>query len=407
MRIIPFLLSAALLATPLAAEPGLPEEADVQAALDSHPSVVAARARAEAARADARARSKGTHEITFSGSYTRRRIDREGEFDEYDAALTRAFRLPGKARLDREIGEAGVLAADNIAEDAKHQAALLLSGYWFDWLAAEAQARIDSTAVRNYEKALAVVKRREQLRDASRLDVDQAEAALGTARVLAEQSAGQASLAKARLAAHFPALVVPETPPELPEPLVSDEELLRLAALVPMNSHEITAADAQAQQSAAIAQRAQKERMADPSVGVRLFSERGGAERGAGLLFSIPLGGGHRKALAEQAGAEASAAQAEAQLARFGVKEVADADLAEARYRIAAWKRARQAMDAQMAALLKLRRGHELGEIDLFDLLLGERMVHDAFRMEAATRAEALRSIAKLRIDSHELWLAD
>ena len=44
---------------------------------------------------------------------------------------------------------------------------------------------------------------------------------------------------------------------------------------------------------------------------------------------------------------------------------------------------------------------------DLADLLLGERMVHEAFRVEAAARAEAMRAITKLRIDSHELWLAD
>ena len=66
-----------------------------------------------------------------------------------------------------------------------------------------------------------------------------------------------------------------------------------------------------------------------------------------------------------------------------------------------------EAVAAQMAALVKLRRGHELGEIDLADLLLGERMVHDAFRMEAQARAEAARAVTKLRIDSHELWLAD
>ena len=60
-----------------------------------------------------------------------------------------------------------------------------------------------------------------------------------------------------------------------------------------------------------------------------------------------------------------------------------------------------------MAALLKLRRGLELGEIDLADMLLGERMVHEAFRMETKARTEAMQAITQLRIDSHELWLAD
>ena len=60
-----------------------------------------------------------------------------------------------------------------------------------------------------------------------------------------------------------------------------------------------------------------------------------------------------------------------------------------------------------MAALTKLRRGHQLGEIDLADQLLGERMVHDAFRIEAEPRVHDMRAITRLRLDSHDLWLAD
>lgn len=411
-RPAPFLLPLALgpflaFAQPALAEPGLPDDAMVASALDDHPSVVAARARLKAAQAESRALRKGPHELTFSGSYIRRSVDLEGKFDEYDAQLTRAFRLPGKARLDREIGEFGVEVAENMAEDARHQAALLLVGHWFDWLSASAQARVDRTAVTNYEKSLAAIRRRMELRDAAQLDVDQAEAALGEARMAAEQSAGQAAIARTRLAAHFPGLALPDEAPELPVPSIDPGELERLHDLVPANSHEIAAAEAEARRMASAAERARQDRLADPSIGARLFSERGGEERGAGILFSIPLGGGHRKALADQAGADALAAEAEARLARFTVRETADADLADARYRIAAWQRSREALDAQVAALLKLRRGHDLGEIDLTDLLLGERMVHDAFRGEASTRAEALRAITKLRIDSHSLWLAD
>lgn len=401
------LLPLLAVAAPLAAEPGLPDEAAVDVALDEHPSVAAARARLQAAEARAHGLKKGPHEFTFSGSYVRRSIDREGDFDEYDAQLSRAIRLPGKARLDREIGAYGIEAASNMAEDARHQAALLLATHWYDWLSASAQARVDQAAVANYEKALAAVTRRMELRDAAQLDVDQANAALANARLAAEQSKGLATLARTRLATHFPALALPAEAPQVPRPEMADARLSQLRDHVIGNSHEIAAAEAEARRMEALAARADRDRMADPSLGLRLFSERGGAERGAGIVFSVPLGGGHRKSLADEAGASASAARAEEQLARFAVRETADADVAEARYRIAAWERARDSVDAQMAALVKLRRGHELGEIDLADLLLGERMVHDAFRIEAEARAEAMRAITKLRIDSHELWLAD
>lgn len=406
-RLATLALSASVFAAPLAAEPGLPPEEAVAAALIEHPSVIAAHARLEAARARAEATAKGTHEFTVQGSYVRRDVNGGAAFDEFDAQLSRPIRLPGKARLDRAIGEQGTVVAENVAEDARHEAALLLAAYWFDWLSASAQAEVDRAAVANYEAALAALQRRRDLRDAAQLDVDQAEAALAEARRTLEQSSGLAALARTRLAAQFPGLALPQQAPEVPLPAMADARLSQLGDLVVVNSHQIAAAAAESARMAAVADRARAERMADPTIGLRLFSEFGGLERGAGVIVSLPLGGGHRKAIAEEASAGASAARADEQLARFDVAETATADVTEARFRLASWQRARDAVAAQMAALEKLRRGHQLGEIDLADLLLGERMVHDAFRTEAEARAEAVRAVTKLRIDAHDLWLGD
>lgn len=399
-------LSFALCA-PVAAQTGLPDEPVVQQALDEHPSVLAARARLEAARARASGLRAGPHEITVHGGYARRDVRGGDTFDEYNAELSRSFRLPGKARLDREIGRFGIDVAENLAEDARHEAALLLHSYWFDWLAAAEMAQVDRAAVANYETALASVERLEQLREASRLDVDRAAAALADARRTLEQSNGLALLARSRLAAHFPAMALPPEAPEVPHPEISEGRLAQLRDLVIGNSHVIAAAQAEAERMAAVADRADRDRFADPTVGLRTFSEFDGIERGAGVFVSIPLGGGHRRAVANEASASASAARAEEQLIRVEVEETAQADLAEARYRIAAWQRSRETVEAQMAALTKLRRGRQLGEIDLTDQLLGERMVHDAFRIEAEARVQAVRAITRLRIDSHDLWLAD
>ena len=78
-------LSASVLAAPLAAEPGLPPEEAVATALLEHPSVIAARARLEAARARAEATARGSHEFTVQGSYVRRDVNGGAAFDEYDA----------------------------------------------------------------------------------------------------------------------------------------------------------------------------------------------------------------------------------------------------------------------------------------------------------------------------------
>lgn len=401
------LLAVAAPASIAWAEPGLPDHAAVVAALDAHPAVQAAQARTSAARAEARSLARGTQEFTVAGSYVKRSVDREGRYDEYDAQLTRPIRLPGKARLDREIGDFGVTAAENMAEDARHQAALILSDAWWDWLGASAEAQVDRQAVDNFAALLTAVRRRVALRDAAQLDADQVEAALGTARVAAAQSAGREIRARARLATQFPDLALPQTMPDVPSPELPAGGLAGFHDQILARSHEIAAAEARSQMMAAHAARVRQDRLADPSVGVRLFSERNGAERGAGVLFSMPLGGGYRGAMADKADAEATAAAADLMAARNAIREVAETDMAEAQYRHASWLRSRESLNAQVAALLKLRRGHAAGEIDLADVLYAERQAQDGFRAEALARTEAMRALTRIRIDSHQLWIND
>ncbi len=69
---------ACLLAAPLAAEPGLPPEEAVAAALMEHPSVTAAHARLEAARARAEGIRKGSYEFSRPGQLHPPRRKRRG-----------------------------------------------------------------------------------------------------------------------------------------------------------------------------------------------------------------------------------------------------------------------------------------------------------------------------------------
>lgn len=401
------LLGLAMTAGPVLADPALPPDAAVREALDAHPAVQAAINRVAGAKADQRALKAGPHELVFSGSYTRRSVDREGKYDEYDATLMRALRLPGKARLDRAAGEYGLAAAENLAEDARHQVALRLNELWWDWLSASAEAAVDAQSVSNYRAALNAVNRRVALRDAAQLEADQTAAALGEAQALAAQSQGRANLARARLMAQFPALPLPEQVPEPGVPGLPAEGLNVLRDQVIARSHEIAAAAAEADRRMALANRARQDRLADPSVGLRVFSERSGAERGAGVVFSVPLGGGHRSGLADKAASDAQAAAAELSGVKLDVQEMADGDVASAQAAFTTWQFARAALDAQVAALQKLRRGQQLGAIDLAEVLQGERLAHQAFRSEAQARAEANRAISRLRIDSHNLWISD
>lgn len=400
-----FLVFALLLAAPAASQAVLPDPAAVELALDSHPTVAATQARGKAARADARAMAAGPHEFIASASLNQRRIDREGDYAEYDASLTHAIRLPGKALLDRKAGDAGVRYADNMAEDARHQAAVMLNDHWWDWVGSAGERAVLDRSVQTLEAASNAVRRRVALRDAAALEADQASAALALARSAARAAAGREAAARAGLAAQFPGLPLPADPPEAPAPKLPPEGLAALGTLVVARSHEIGAARAQAEQAALLAERARRDRLADPSVGIRGFSERGGAELGVGLLVSVPLGGGNRRAVADRASAYASAAEAQATAIHHDIAALSGRDLATATASYAAWQDARAAADASASAAERAARGHALGGLDIADRLYAQRLAQEAALLEAVARADAWRAITRLQIDSHTLWM--
>lgn len=392
-------------ATPAMAEPGLPPEAAVAEALDNHPSVLAARARTSAAKAQARGLAVGPQEVTMQGTIQRRDVRGIGVVPEYDLQLTRPIRLPGKGALDRRAGEAGVLAADNRADDARHQAALLLARHWWAWLGAADEARALDASARLMATAVSATQQRLKLRDASALELDQARAAEAAAQAAALNASARAVAARAMLAANFPDLVLPLSPPPLPVPALPAEGVAQLKSLVVERSHEIGASAAEAVRADVLKARAARERVGDPSIGVRGFSEQGGNERGIGLVLSMPLGGRARAASADAAAALASAAVADLAATRSVVDAVAAEDAALASGYLKAWEHAQLSAQSAAAAAERQRKGHALGGVDLADRLVSERMARDAALDEVRARVAAMEAITRLRIDSHTLWM--
>src|SRR3546814_17150642 len=99
-------------------------------------------------------------------------------------------------------------------EDARHQTALLLSGYWNDWLVAGALYRNDLDTVRWLEKELSALRRRVALRDAAALDVAQAMAAMAQAQAQSANSLAAPEQARIALPAPFPENPLPNEPPD-------------------------------------------------------------------------------------------------------------------------------------------------------------------------------------------------
>lgn len=394
------------IAGPVPAQPGdLPPAALAIRALDAHPGVEAAHARIAAASSEADALRRGPNEFVAQGTLSRRTVERDRAYPEYDATISRAFRLPGKARLDREAGALGINIARNRMEDARHQAALSLATLWYDWLQAGALHRNAEALIANQRALVAGTRRRVELRDAARLDLEQAEAALALAEAQANDAMAARERARAMLSARFPELPLPAAVPDLLAPELPAEGLERIQALIVERSHEIGAAAGVAERQAVLARRARADRLADPSFGVRLFSERGGEEQGAGLYAAIPLGGGNRRALAGQAAADASAALADRHVVEREITGNAAADVAEVRARLAAWRASRLSVARAEASSALSARGQQLGAIDLADRLYAERQANEARAQEISSRAVAARLLAKLRIDAHVLWI--
>ncbi|MFA7441284.1 MAG: TolC family protein [Sphingomonadaceae bacterium] len=385
----------------------LPPAAKVIEALDNHPVVSAAAARVMSARAHGDMLRKGSQEVTVEGSYVRRSVDREGDFDEFDATISRPFRLPGKAALDRKAGVLGVEVAENLMADARHQTALQFSDLWHDWLTAGSLHRNDLDTVSALDAALTALERRVALRDAAALDIDQATAALAQAQAQAASSLAAREQARVTISAHFPEIPLPPEPPELPAPELPAQGLAAMRDRVIEHSHEIAAAEREAQRLGVVAQRVKADRIADPSFGVRLFSERSGMEQGAGVVASIPLGGGYRRAATDQASAEAHAARLDLAHTVRAITAIADADLSNARTRLEAWQQAQVSAQSASDAIRRTARGYELGQIDLSDLLYARRQANDTRRSEIEARSEANRALLKLQIDSHSIWSAE
>ncbi|MFN4177994.1 TolC family protein [Phenylobacterium sp.] len=409
------LLATALILVPVSAaraEPGLdrpaflPPDAKILDVLESSPQLAEARALAGAARAEQRMLNAGEHETSVTVAFDDRRVRREGDYSEWSVQASRGLRLPGKAAMDRAAGRAGVEAAQDGIEDARHQASLILADRWVSWAEAAERRALADAELATYAREAAALARRVELKDAALLDLEVARGAEARAGAAAAQAAGEEAAARASLEAMFPGLA-PATAPALPEPLTPARPFEAWPQVIIERSHEISIARARADRERFLAERTRQDRLPDPSFGMRTFSERGGEETGLGVFVSIPFSGPRRSAAADRQAAAASAAEARFAMTVREVQATARADAISAATALTAWTVSKAAGDASAQATRRVARAYALGERDLGERLLAERQEFEARRAELAARAEAHRRLLRLALDAHELWLAE
>ena len=382
----------------------LPPEEAALAAIDERPAVREALALQSAAGSQAEALRVGPHEFTLGGAYGQKDVDGEGDYNEWEASITRSLRWPGKARIDRDLGGVLTEAAGNSLADARHAEARNLLSAWFGWLKAEAEAGSDRELAGALQRAAGAVRGQLKRGDASQMQLELAEAEAGRAAAAANRSTISARQLRHALQVAYPALAVPEQAPEVAEPAAPDRPLADWPAVILERSHELRLAELAESQAQLHAQRASKERWPDPTVGLRMLDEFDGAEKTLGVVVSVPLPGRYRSALAAQGRDEATAAAARTEAARREIVAIAAQDVAEAQSALAAWQPLQAAAGQAARYLQRAQRAYELGETGLAELLMSVSSCTETLYEEHLARLEAHEALARLRVDAHELW---
>lgn len=397
---------AALLTPAVAADlsppADLPPRAAVEMTLAAQPMVKAAQAEFRGAQAEHSRLKAGEHEFGLRLTTQRRSISGGPDSNEWNAGIERGLRLNGKAGLDDRIGQQEVMAAEERVGDARHESARQLLTLWY----AARQAKLEAALWRKQTELLTaqrrIVETRVKRGDAPRLDMFQADAAV--AQALSQASAAQAreNVALAELQARFPELPAPDDSVVLPNPPPDDASMWLQRTLA--HNHELLAAQRMLDKSRLQLQRAQANRIPDPTLGLHLASEQGGNDKIVGLTLSFPLPGEARRAQTQGQQAQVDAMSEMEAATRRRLAAESSANWQRAVAGVEAWQSLEQAAAAMTSHADLARRAHELGELGLSDALLARRTLLETQLAAGQARLAANEAIARLLLDAHQLW---
>lgn len=383
----------------------LPTESTVREVVAQSPDVMAAEARRDAAMARAEGIRAGTAETVVRAIGLGRQVrDPSERHAEGQIAVERPLRLWGKAQADGQLADAAAEAGQLSLKDARHETSRQILALWFAALRAEQALQAAQENARAAANLAALTARRVQLGDAARLDSELAAADHARMQAALATAAAAERAAQAELQARFPGLGRPALAADTVLPALPQDPPERLRTQYIQDSHEYRLAMAEEAQAQQMAKRADLERRPDPTVGVFVTVERGGAERIMGVSVAVPLGSVHRQSVAMAA---ASDAQATARR-RLGVERRLSAEF-DVLYRSLQGKRATAQAQLEAAMLQKsasdrATRAYRAGESGLAELLATRRSLADALLAERLARVDMLEADSRLQLDLHRMW---
>lgn len=400
------------------AAPVLPDASLLQTIERDAPRVRAGQAALQAAREQAHALRAGPQEFTGRAQAQSRRIEAgpdAGRYTEWQLLLERPLRWPAQARADGQLAGATENLAAVGSGDAAHETQRLLLQQWFEAQRGAAQAQLSTASAALVRTQRDAMVKREQAGDASRLELELAQAEFAREQAQAMLAVGQAEASRQALLARFPAAagafaaatrspVAPQQPDTAARSGFQETDPQAFEKLYVQRSHELALARADWQRAQALAEKAAAMRAPEPTVGVYVGSERGGNERIVGLQFAMPFGGPSRSA-------QHQAALAEAQAAEWRLRDVEDrlrADFrsqwAQAQAQAAGAQALATASAAQHQAATRMQRAYALGEASFSDWLAARRTALQTLRDALAARYDVAYASARLQLDAETLW---
>jgi len=390
-------------------EDWLPSTAQVAPVLQASPLIQSARARQEAQLQRARGLEAGSGEWAVRLNQQQRRVrDPQERFAETTLALERPLRLWGKAGMDARIAEQDREVARIGLADALHEASRALLTQWFGAL----RARLDADSAERELQLARELDRQARVRlrqgDISQLDARLAQAELQRSEAAFRLAQAEQARSTAQLQRLYPGLPEPRWPQgdALPPPLPTqplDAALQEFLA----HHHELNLLRAEARRQQQLAERVERDRWPDPSVGLYTARERAGGEQLVGLSLAMPLSGTYRESHARAALAEAQAlAQRVQQLEReLGAQfEARWLQLAQQQQALVAL---RAAAATQRLAADKSLTAYTLGEHSMTELIQNRRLANEQLLGSERLLLECLHNRAQLELDAHRLWDLD
>jgi len=327
----------------------------------------------------------------------------EERYNEWNAAVERPLRLPGKGGLDGEIGAAGVALAETARGDALHETSRNLLKSWFIWLKESASAAQWNEQLALLEKQARGIDRRQQLGDAARLEAIQAEAAQAQAEAQLAQAKVRQQTAGEDLRRRYPGLPL-VAHNAIAEPLPIDGSEADWINAILEHSHELELARGETRRMQLLAGRAGRDRLPDPTIGLQVSRERAGEEKVFGAYISIPLPGGARRASSDAALAQADVAGRREAATTQKITAESAMLYQSANAAFSTWQSSRSAAERLGRAADMTARAYQLGEGSLNDLLAARRLANEAQLASRLIQLEALELRYRLQLDAHRLW---